>query len=621
MTTNAEAKALAVKAQAPLAHFSNEQVDLIKRQICVGASDDELRLFLYQCKRTGLDPLNRQIYAVKRWDSQQRREVMAIQVSIDGLRLIAERTGQYAGQVGPYWCGDDGQWLDVWVSNEPPRAAKVGILRRDFAEPCWGVARFDAYAQRNREGKLTRMWATMGDVMIAKCFDDATEVLTEQGFKRFAEVGSLAVMMVAHGNLIAVDARPFCQDYSGEMVVYESDDLDFCVTPNHDMVTTFGKVEALALYLTSHNRGPWRIPRRVCSPRGAADRIASLIGYVLADGWLRNGKMWAIAVSRPDKIEALRRLGLHEREMVQHAAGQSAIAASGRTITSNFDKAVFEYPLSLLSALDERKQIRRDFALSCTPEQARSIVDAWQSFDGHTNKKTGVRRIYISDSERLGAFEFMAVKAGYSVSTRKSRQSDVGGINYVLTISERDDIPVFKQGDPNRPSLRLAPNAQGRVWCVTVPSGVIVVRRGGFSMLCGNCAEALGLRKAFPQELSGVYTNDEMEQAETPRQSNGVSDIALGQETLSKAKSRPVYDALIKEMRAITEQEALRAWGLGNASRIYSMHDDFQRWFREEYKNHMTAIEEGVDEEGRPLTVKEQLKASLEAEDAEVADV
>jgi phage recombination protein Bet len=151
--------------------FSNEQIDLVKRTICRGASDDELQMFLYQCKRTGLDPFARQIYSLERRERRDGQWVStrSVQVSIDGFRLIAERSGHYAGQLGPEWCGRDGVWLDVWVHDEPPVAARVYALRHDFKEPCLGLARFSDYVQLDRDGNPTRFWKKMAPGQLAKC--------------------------------------------------------------------------------------------------------------------------------------------------------------------------------------------------------------------------------------------------------------------------------------------------------------------------------------------------------------------------------------------------------------------------------------------------------------------
>lgn len=139
-----------------LALWTPEQTQLIATTIAPGCSSDELRLFAYACQRTGLDPFSKQIYAIKRGGK------MTIQAGIDGLRAIAERTGELDGS-HTEWCGDDGQWSDVWISSKPPAAAKTTIWRKGSSHPFTGVARFADY--NAGQG----LWSKMPAAMIAKC--------------------------------------------------------------------------------------------------------------------------------------------------------------------------------------------------------------------------------------------------------------------------------------------------------------------------------------------------------------------------------------------------------------------------------------------------------------------
>lgn len=151
--------------------FTERQVELIKQQIMPGANDDDLMLFTQVASHRGLDPFMKHIYAVSRRVKEGNNWVdkWTYQVSIDGLRLIAQRSGRYRGQTEPQWCGPDGKWVDVWLADEPPAAARIGVWIEGNPQPLMAVALYKTYVQKTREGVPTKFWADMPELMLSKC--------------------------------------------------------------------------------------------------------------------------------------------------------------------------------------------------------------------------------------------------------------------------------------------------------------------------------------------------------------------------------------------------------------------------------------------------------------------
>lgn len=144
--------------------FTQEQTQLIKNTVAKGCTDDELQLFLYTCSRTGLDPLMKQIHAIKRKTKVGNAfvEVMTMQTSIDGLRSIAERTKCYApGKETIYQYGPSNQIVSA-----------TAFVKKRTDDGTWhevgATAFFEEYAQRFN-GELGKFWKQFGHVMIAKC--------------------------------------------------------------------------------------------------------------------------------------------------------------------------------------------------------------------------------------------------------------------------------------------------------------------------------------------------------------------------------------------------------------------------------------------------------------------
>lgn len=153
------------KGQSPKLYL-----DLIKTQV-MGVDgkgnprpDDDLLLFLYVAKRTGLDPLTKQIFAIYRWNSRQGKEIMTIQSSIDGMRLVAQRTKQYVGQ-------DDVIYTPENEETKYPKKASVTVYKKmgGVRVPFTASARWTEYVQTDSKGMPSMMWAKMPYLMLGKC--------------------------------------------------------------------------------------------------------------------------------------------------------------------------------------------------------------------------------------------------------------------------------------------------------------------------------------------------------------------------------------------------------------------------------------------------------------------
>lgn len=137
--------------------WDDKQLAALKQLGLNDVPNAELGVFLHFCQRTGLDPFARQIYMIGRGGKY------TIQSSIDGLRIVAQRSGNYGGQTMVEWCGEDGVWKDIWLDKTPPVAARVGVYYKDSDKPTYASAKFDSYNTNSP------IWRKMPDLMIAKC--------------------------------------------------------------------------------------------------------------------------------------------------------------------------------------------------------------------------------------------------------------------------------------------------------------------------------------------------------------------------------------------------------------------------------------------------------------------
>ena len=194
---------------ADVTGFDRNKIELVKETIAREASDDELMLFLSLAQRSGLDPFSRQIYLIERRTNRNGQWVTTRmpQTGIDGLRLIADRTGNYAPGRAPTF---------VYDADGRLESATAYVMK--FARGTWlevaATAHYAEYVQLKKDGQPNQFWSDKPHIMLAKC---AEALALRRAFP--ADLSGLYTADEMRDQQdVAIPARPPVNTTTGEVI-------------------------------------------------------------------------------------------------------------------------------------------------------------------------------------------------------------------------------------------------------------------------------------------------------------------------------------------------------------------------------------------------------------------
>jgi len=302
------------------------------------------------------------------------------------------------------------------------------------------------------------------------CYSADTEILTEEGWIKFPTLKNQKVAQYAENTQNITFVKPLAKQilpYSKKMVNIKGNSCDLLVTPEHrvliketDGIRTIRADQVksgMVLPVSGEYRGKGYSPSN--------NEVKLLVAYA-ADGHKERGNRRAWAFKKERKVSRLIEI-LESLEIPYKFGG---LSAKGYT-----QIVVMAYDAPILDRIMPTKQITSDF-IHWSVEARETLINELRFWDGDTVSKY-THRVFSADKVQVDAISSICVTTGYSCNIREDTRKS--SINYILNISPRKYRNVT--------SVTTQRNITNKVYCVTVPTGTVVVRRNGKIVICRNC--------------------------------------------------------------------------------------------------------------------------------------
>lgn len=326
------------------------------------------------------------------------------------------------------------------------------------------------------------------------CYDEQTEILTENGWKFFKDLVITDKIAFLLNNELLYDFPIQIQqyDYSDEMIQIKNQQIDLLITPNHKVYVkppnkTFQLKEAKDLFpkvkYEFKKNAEWK---------GISfdnEELLKFYGYFISEGFtnkFRSNYRVGICQKKETTLNNIRinlnKLGYKFYEQKSYDGTTSCII---------YNK---ELHISLKVLGKSWEKYVPQFIKNLNKRQLNIFFDAMIEGDGYRGKQLG----YDTSSPKLADdMQEIGIKLGYSVSLRKITKFHKNAHNkrplYRLIFNKSRLTPQINK----RQTSITKTSYKGKIYCCTSKTGIILVRRNYKYCWCGNSDAAWALSLAL----------------------------------------------------------------------------------------------------------------------------